>query len=144
MKKSAPYWSSLEEAKGVMTILQQTMPADINQYADMVCKDQEGVNKVVNLLREISRKGTRALHIASYILSTLQEMRHNNREIDMLLADIDCDKSSPAYMAEVGMLISQLDCYKIERIKTAVTYCHELFERDYLDIPLKEFVNECR
>ncbi|WP_195375365.1 hypothetical protein [Parabacteroides leei] len=144
MKKSAPYWNDLEEAKGIMIVLQQTMPADINQYADMFCKDQDGVNKVINLLREISQKGTHALHIASYVLSSLQNMRHSNREIDMLLAEIDCDKPTPAYMAEVGMLVSQLDCYKVERIKTAVTYCHELFERDYLDVPLKEFINECR
>ena len=100
----------------------------------------QGVVRTMNLLREISRKGTKALSMASFVLSTLERMCSYDPGLNLLLAELDCDQSPAAYMSSVGMMLSELDEYKLSRIETAVTACHELFDRESLDQPLDEFV----
>lgn len=142
MKARKSGWEALEKANTTMTTLHKATPSNINMQAEMMCNDREGVQCVMQLLREISRKGANALHIASFIFSNLENMRRGYPEISLMLADIDCDKSPAAYMAEIGMMISKLDAYKLDRIETAATYCHELFDKSALDTPLDEFVDD--
>lgn len=146
MKKNPgkQFWPELKESQNTMDLLQSESPHDVDELISVLSRDREGVNHVVDLLREISRRGSNALHIAAYILSNLEIMRKKNKDLDIMLAEVDCDKPLPAYMAEMGMLISKLDMYKLERIEMAIVYCHKLFGRDTLDMPLDEFLDDYR
>lgn len=144
MRTYQNFWPELNKAKETLSLIRKQIPNDANDQIAILNCDQEGVNSVINLLREISRKGSNALHIASFIFSNLESMRRGNREIDLMLAEIGCDKPLPAYMAEIGMMISQLDIYKVERIETAIICSHELFNKHTMDIPLDEEVGQPR
>lgn len=142
MRTVQNFWPELTEANEIISLIRKGAPKDINEQIDLLNSDQEGVNNVINLLREISRKGANALHIASFIFSNLESMRRGNRELDLMLAEINCDKPLPAYMAEIGMMISLLDIYKIERIEKAIICNHELFNKYTMDAPLEEYMSE--
>lgn len=142
MRTVQNFWPELTEANETISLIRKGAPKDINEQIDLLNSDQEGVNNVINLLREISRKGANALHIASFIFSNLESMRRGNRELDLMLAEINCDKPLPAYMAEIGMMISLLDIYKIERIEKAIICNHELFNKYTMDAPLEEYMSE--
>lgn len=142
MRTVQNFWPELTEANETISLIRKGVPKDINEQIDLLNSDQEGVNNVINLLREISRKGANALHIASFIFSNLESMRRGNRELDLMLAEINCDKPLPAYMAEIGMMISLLDIYKIERIEKAIICNHELFNKYTMDAPLEEYMSE--
>nr|DAZ04484.1 MAG TPA: hypothetical protein [Caudoviricetes sp.] len=142
MRTVQNFWPELTEANETISLIRKGAPKDINEQIDLLNSDQEGVNNVISLLREISRKGANALHIASFIFSNLESMRHGNRELDLMLAEINCDKPLPAYMAEIGMMISLLDIYKIERIEKAIICNHELFNKYTMDAPLEEYMSE--
>ena len=142
MRTVQNFWPELTEANEIISLIRKGAPKDLTEQIDLLNSDQEGVNNVINLLREISRKGANALHIASFIFSNLESMRRGNRELDLMLAEINCDKPLPAYMAEIGMMISLLDIYKIERIEKAIICNHELFNKYTMDAPLEEYMSE--
>lgn len=125
-----------------MEILRKGYPLDGIEQSERLSNDMRGVFRTMNILRDISRKGANALSMAAYVFSTLERMRSGNPVINLLLAELGCDQSPAAYMSSIIMKISELDDYKLSRIETAITNCHELFDIDSLDQPLDEFVNE--
>ncbi|WP_195373002.1 hypothetical protein [Parabacteroides leei] len=142
MKNTTSFWPALEEAKNTMSTIHKGYPRNTDMLPGIKDSEKRGSNHVIAILREISVKGANALLIASYVLSNLDTLRRSSPVLDTMLAEIEADKNLAAYMSEVGILLSKLNSYKIERLETAIIYCHELFNRENLDCPLEEYLDE--
>lgn len=141
-KRENNRYPALKESNRNMEILRKGYPIDGVEQSERLENDMQGVYRTMNIIREIARKGVTALSTAAFVLATLERMQSGSPVIRVLLAELNCGQSPAAYMSEVCMMVSRLDPYKLDRIETAITNCHELFDVESIDQPLDEFIAE--
>lgn len=141
MKKRNNSWPELKRARETMHILHKGYQDSASLKRRMETNDRYGANRIISTLKELSENGSRALHIAAYVFSRLEIMRKDSEDINIMLAEIDCRNNLAAYMSEIGILLSAIDAKSIERLETAIIYCHELFNIDNMDCSLDEHLD---
>ena len=138
-KKTAE-WQDRYNAIDLLDIIRKGYPTDERGKVRLMDEERSGVNHVNRKLREIFSTGAKTLHMAAYIISSIEDMRYKNKDIERLLAALPSDKSPSAGISELGMMLADLNEPVIDRLEAAMLCTPELFNKEYLNDPLQEYV----
>lgn len=138
-KKTAE-WQDRYHALDMIGIVRKGYPADEREKARLMAEERSGVRHVNRKLREILRTGAKALHTAAYVIASVEDMAHRNKELATLLSMLPSDKSPSAAISELGMILADLNEPVIDRIEAAMLCTPELFNQEYLNDPLQEYI----
>ena len=135
-------WQDRNHADDLIEVIRKGYPIDKREKANLVFKERMGVTHVNRLLRDIANNAAKAIHTASYVISSIEDMSHQNKDIQLLLSALPYEKSPSAAISELGMLLADLNGPIIDRLEVAMLCTPELFNNDYLNFPLQEYVEE--
>lgn len=138
--KRSTEWQDRYNAIDILDIIRKGYPSDEWEKARMLSEERDGVDHVNRKLREIASTGAKAIHMAAYVISSIEDMAHKNKDIGYLLASLPGDKSPSAAISELGMMLADLNEHVIDRIEAAMLCTPELFNKEYLNDPLQEYV----
>jgi len=138
--KRSTEWSDRYNAIDIIDIIKKGYPTDEREKARRIGDERTGVDHVNRKLREIASTGAKAIHMAAYVISSIEDMAHKNKDIGYLLASLPGDKSPSAAISELGMMLADLNEHVIDRIEAAMLCTPELFNKEYLNDPLQEYV----
>nr|DAZ06974.1 MAG TPA: hypothetical protein [Caudoviricetes sp.] len=138
--KRSSEWSDRYNAIDILDIIKKGYPTDEREKARLTDEERCGINHVNRKLREIFSSGAKAIHMAAYVISSIEDMAHKNKDIGYLLASLPGDKSPSAAISELGMMLAELNEHVIDRIEAAMLCTPELFNKEYLNEPLQEYV----
>lgn len=138
-KKSAE-WQDRYNAIDLLDIIRKGYPTDERGKVHLMDEERAGINHVNRKLREIFSTGAKTLHMAAYLISSIEDMRYKNKDIDILLAALPSDKNPSATISELGMMLADLNGPVIDRLEVAMLCTPELFNKEFLNDPLQEYV----
>ena len=138
--KKSSEWQDRYNAIDLLGIIRKGYPTDERGKIRLKDDERSGVNHVNRTLREIFSTGAKTLHMAAYIISSIEDMSYKNKDIELLLAALPSDKSPSAAISELGMMLADLNEPVIDRLEAAMLCTPELFNKEYLNDPLQEYV----
>ena len=138
--KRSTEWSDRYNAIDILDIIRKGYSTDEREKARRMSEERAGVDHVNRKLREIASTGAKAIHMAAYVISSIEDMAHKNKDIGYLLASLPGDKSPSAAISELGMMLADLNEHVIDRLEAAMLCTPELFNKEYLNDPLQEYV----
>ena len=138
--KKSSEWQDRYNAIDLLDIIRKGYPTDERDKIRLKDEERSGVNHVNRTLREIFSTGAKTLHMAAYIISSIEDMSYKNKDIELLLAALLSDKSPSAAISELGMMLAELNEPVIDRLETAMLCTPELFNMEYLNDPLQDYV----
>ena len=138
--KRSSEWQDHYNAIDLLDIIRKGYPTDERGKIRLKDDERSGVNHVNRTLREIFSTGAKTLHMAAYIISSIEDMSYKNKDIELLLAALPSDKSPSAARSELGMMLADLNEPVIDRLEAAMLCTPELFNKEYLNDPLQEYV----
>lgn len=141
-KTKAVEWADRYHAIDMMKVIRKGYPTDEREKARLMAEERAGVERVNRLLRDISATGAKALHMAAYVIASMEDMAHRNKELETLLSMLPSDKSPSAAISELGMMLADLNEPVIDRIEAAMLNAPELFQKEWLNDPLQDFTEE--
>lgn len=132
-------WPELSEALEIMKMIRNgSIQLGSEQVARQIVDERTGFNHVNRTLRDIYRTGAKTLHMASFLISSIEDMSLKNEDIRLMLSSLPIKNSASACVSELGMLIAELDEHVIDRIEVSMLCSHELFNDQYISGPLNE------
>ena len=141
-KEKQAEWQDCYYADELIQVIRKGYPTDESEKSNMRFKERMGVTHINRLLRDIANNAAKAIHTAAYVISSVEDMSFQNRDLRLLLSTLPTDKSPSATLSELGMMLADLNEPIIDRIEAAMLCTPEFFNKKFLNDPLQDYVEE--